>query len=787
MSARAKTKAPRSVDSRADNDDGELDVEVDSSGSVPSSSSEKVRRLVSQLGLRKEGNTSGSSHGDDSSSLSLPHSFDNTPASTPAASPAPSRNVAQSFDLALRNLPPRSGQPKRTDDTMRKFFEIQVDKVRAQLSLALEEKKQAQAALSTERRTFQDTIASLQIRVKNEMSQLKTEKAAVETQLHIMEHRLKAEKHQFYDLRVPAALAKELQRQSHDALTLVEFVQMKAFELVEPHVAAQDAAALEIARLKEVTTGLQAKADASAEDAHRLQRKCDVQARELELSEATRLELERQVKQLHAHVQELNALRASAPAAASPLVTAALEAQVRELQAQLEAARQAREASKSEKEQLEQRVALLVVDKEYLSKAHDRQDETIKQLQDDLQSAQASVRRLEHSKETFLAQVEQAREEAKTLFEHRMHVELGKLQDAAKNEMDALRESGKTLFERENRLLRDARADALAQAEATNQKLASLQRAYEDKVLELTRLDAQFTTGVADVRNELKIKHFELAQLSRNYEDKVQLLHQAHLEVDMLKQKASGYLGPPASVDVHKSEFQRLETASAKEIAALRLEVASERDKLKAYEALEVDMDQAVLQAGLLPETSDATAATFALIPTAPKRRFQQSVALAQKVVQCELTIQSQARQLEQLQSQHDQVVRELEHAQTQLAHVHQPQQYLIEKLRRLQAELSEREAACQGLQTALHEHQARANELLQTKIALQGQLQQLLGRRHELDTLKAMVLQTQQSLARAAAPVAATTPPPTTQATIGSVPKWYQKLRPAPVPPPSP
>ncbi|KDO29645.1 hypothetical protein SPRG_05597 [Saprolegnia parasitica CBS 223.65] len=715
--------------------------------------------LASQLGLRRNVNSSSDGHrSDDSSSLSLPHSFDNTPMSTPAASPAPPRNVAQSFDLALRTalptkLPPRSGVPHRTDETMRRFYEIQVDKVRGQLAIALEEKKQAQAALSTERRSFQDSLASLQVRYRNEASQLQTEKTALETQLRILEHRLKAEKAQFFDLRIPEPFAKQLQRQSHDALTLVEFVQMKAFELVEPAIAATEAANRHVASLTEANTSLEAKSNACQAEQRTWQRKYDAVQRELELSETTRTELERQVKQLHANVQELNALRT--PATPAPGVPEAVASQLRELEAQLALAVQARDASKMEKEQIEQKLSLVLVDKEYLAKDNARHEDKVRQLRDELQSTQATVRRLELSKETFLQQVNDAREESKTLFEvfeHRMHVELTKLQDVAKKEMDALRDSGKTLFERENRMLRDARQDAQQQLEHANKRFADLQRAYEDKVLELTRLDAQFTTSVAEVRNELKIKHFELAQLSRNYEEKSQHLQLAHLEVDMLKQK----------VDVHKAEFQKLEMQSAKEMAQLRLDVASYRDKLRAYETLEVDMDHAILQAGALPEpTDDATASTFAMIPTAPKRRFQQSVQLAQKVVQCEQTIQRMKSEYASLESARDQVARELDAAQRQLAHMHQPQEYLIEKLKGLQDEVQARQNQVTQLQAALQQQQADANDLLHAKLSLQAQLQQLLSRRHELDTLKTM-----------------TTEP----ATPAMAPKWYQKLRSAPV-----
>ncbi|OQR80710.1 hypothetical protein THRCLA_11943 [Thraustotheca clavata] len=742
------------METKRNQSDEEDDIGDESSDSLPSISTGKSSRID-----RKARNTSESDHkSDESSSLSLPNSFDNTPNSTPAASPAPLRTPVPSFDFALRK--PRSGAPLRTDETMRKFYEIQVDKIRGQLAIALEEKKQAQITLNAQRRSFQESIASLQIKYKNEASQLKTEKAAIETQLHILEQKLKTEKLQFYDLRISPTLAQQYQKQSHDNLTLLEFVQMKVYELLEPYTKAQDASIKEIEVLSNANTSMQNKINQQTDELRQALRKIEVQKREAELADNTRIELEKQVKQLYANIQELKANAAIPP----PIIPPSVEAQLKDFRHQIDMSNQARETLKMEKEQLEQKLALIIIDKEYLAKDSSHHAEKHRQLANELEAARANIRRLELSKETFLEQVAQAREESKAVFEHRMQVELAKLQDLSKKELDALRDTGKAVFERENRMLKDSRQDALQQLELANKKIQDVQQAYEDKVLEITRLDAKFTTSVAEVRNELKIKHFEIAQLSRNYEDKCQLLHQAHLEIDMLKQK----------VDALKLEFQKLETQTTKQINQLTLE----REKIKAYEALEVEMDQAILQAGGSANEDIATS-TFALIPTAPKRRFQHSITLAQKLVQAEQTIQKQGEKEEQLQSRLEQLQKELEFAKSQLSHVPQPQNYLMEKLLMKEDELDVCQTRCRQLQSSLQQQQMNAQELLNAKLALQAQLHQILNRRHELETLKAKVLETQSRISRTHPPISnAATIPPEQNSSVQSIPKWYQKLR---------
>jgi hypothetical protein len=63
-----------------------------------------------------------------------------------------------------------------------------------------------------------------------------------------------------------------------------------------------------------------------------------------------------------------------------------------------------------------------------------------------------------------------------------MQVELGKLQDASRKELDILRDSSKLMFERENRILRESRQDALHQVETLQKKLGQVEQAYDDKV-----------------------------------------------------------------------------------------------------------------------------------------------------------------------------------------------------------------------------------------------------------------------------------------------------------------
>ncbi|RHY72562.1 hypothetical protein DYB30_009871 [Aphanomyces astaci] len=481
----------------------------------------------------------------------------------------------------------------RVQDAMRKFYELQVDKMRKQLAAVLEDKTQAQRLLATERQTHENTVTTLQTSYRRDAAQWKSDKAASEARIALLERRLVAEKASFVELRVSDALAQE----------------MRVYELIQPHVAAADRAAKElhdvasrhaecaatVAALERTARIAKQQQDKSDLALHDMEVERDAVAQQLEAAQAALLE-QRRVAVQSDDDDGIN-----------------WKEKYTALDLDLMRARQRATDLQVDNEQLAQKVQLLSVDKAYLVQDKELTAEKMLQLTRALDDATATCRRLELSKATFLEQIESTREETRT------------------------------------------------------------------------RADAKWTTDVAALRNDLKMKHFE--------------------------------------VDAHKAEFAKLEASTGKQIAQLQLAVAAEREKLHAYDKLEVEMDNAILQSGAL---TDEASATFAMIPTAPKRR--------------------------------------------------------IEKLKAKDDEVQTLQRQVTRLDESVARHQQETNTQLQAKLALQNQLQLLLSRRHELDTLKAFVLKAVQTTPSTETGSSShqqhphLQPPPTPLDT--KVPKWYLKLR---------
>jgi hypothetical protein len=106
--------------------------------------------------------------------------------------------------------------------------------------------------------------------------------------------------------------------------------------------------------------------------------------------------------------------------------------------------------------------------------------------------------------------------------------------ELSKREIERIRNDGQVVYERENRLLKEARDDALKHVEVLQARLDSVQSALDEKVrrrfrssqpwpyqalmlafhglqvLEATRMESTHTTALATARNELKMRHFEV-------------------------------------------------------------------------------------------------------------------------------------------------------------------------------------------------------------------------------------------------------------------------------------
>lgn len=340
-------------------------------------------------------------------------------------------------------------------------------------------------------------------------------------------------------------------------------------------------------------------------------------------------------------------------------------------------------------------------------------------------------------------------------FDLRLEKEMVRLREESTKEIEGLRKTHRDIMDRENRVLREAKATLESNNEHLKQKVDSLTSQLSEQQHGAQHSNSVNLAELSEVRAQLKIKSFELGQLGASFEQKMSALRQAELELSVLKDE----------VVAHKTALVRVETQTENERARLQGELDAANLRLKSYETLEVEIDSAVLRAAAEdydPERGEAgngkggtyqdddrfdSFGTAKLlrsvrgIPSNPERRVKQAVYLAQRVLETERMKDALVKKVEELMKALESSDKNLAAAKEDAARCAQPTSYLVNKLRN--AELAN--GALQNKTNKLEEElsKCRNNEQRHKREVseLQERLRNLLQQRGELETVRAMLV----------------------------------------------
>lgn len=129
-----------------------------------------------------------------------------------------------------------------------------------------------------------------------------------------------------------------------------------------------------------------------------------------------------------------------------------------------------------------------------------------------------------------------------------------------------------------------------------------------------------------------------------------------------------------------------MEAESSSSTHALQSALTACRQRLEAYEALEVQVDEAVLS---------QHPGRAVHMPSHPERRLQQAVQLATKLMECEKDKADLAQQVQDQQTTIQQLEESLSTATQSLSRAAQPTAYLVTKLRDEEALRVQWESKC--------------------------------------------------------------------------------------------
>lgn len=274
-------------------------------------------------------------------------------------------------------------------------------------------------------------------------------------------------------------------------MSIREFIQLVVHRKVSKLEVDLEASRKEMEELQRVCANYKASASSTSDEVSQVRRVADAKEmrlqHELELAQATRQEMERQIAALCLQVDAMKDEQRQHDAKFSNRTSLqedfeCLKADASEKESAYNLLRVQHDELLKKHEELEKRVALLSADKSFLldAKAHLEEHEALllKKQQDLLTKIEA----LQSKHQEDVSQSLHFQNETRLHFEKKMDDELSKFLELSKSELERIRNSGQIVYERENRLLKEARDDALKQVEMLQAKLEMVQSALEEKV-----------------------------------------------------------------------------------------------------------------------------------------------------------------------------------------------------------------------------------------------------------------------------------------------------------------
>ncbi|XP_031814324.1 progesterone-induced-blocking factor 1 isoform X1 [Sarcophilus harrisii] len=381
---------------------------------------------------------------------------------------------------------------------------------------------------------------------------------------------------------------------------------------------------------------------------------------------------------------------------------------------------------------LQQSLTLLQKDKEYLNRQNMELNIRCAHEEDRLERLQVQLEEAKKAREEMYEKYVTSRDLYKTEYENKLRDELEQIKLKTNQEIEHLRSTSKEMYERENRNLREARDNALAEKERAFMAEKDALEKHEQLLEQYRELQLSSESKVAEFLHQSKLKSFESERAQLLQEETARNLTQCQLECDKYQKK----------LEVLTKEFYGLQASSEKRISELQAQNADHQAKLENYEKLEKELDEIIIQTAEIENEEEAERVLFsygygANVPTTAKRRLQQSVHLARRLLQLEKQNSLFVKDLEHQKEHITQISQELERANSLLDQTQQPYRYLIESVRQRDSKINEQNERISQLEMDVSNLHKEKTALVQIKNQMAADLEQLLSHREELAVMK--------------------------------------------------
>uniref|UniRef100_A0A452GGK4 Uncharacterized protein n=1 Tax=Gopherus agassizii TaxID=38772 RepID=A0A452GGK4_9SAUR len=608
-------------------------------------------------------------------------------------------------------------------DNLKVEYLTKIEELEEKLNDTIHQKQLLSLRLDNQLALQQEDARKHQELMKQEMETILMRQKQLEETNHQLRERAGDIRRSLRDLELTEDYYEKLKSLPEDELSIPEYVSIRFYEVVHP--------------LRKEVNELQMKKDSLSEDLnyYKSQLKCVMESYEDERRSRSELEVrcqrltleladtKRMIQQGDYRQENYDKVKRERDAFEHELSELRRKYEILEVSHKA----QARERNDLSKElaTLQQSVNLLQKDKDYLNRQNMELSVRCAHEEDRLERLQIQLEDAKKAREEMYEKYVTSRDHYKTEYENKLRDELEQIRLKTNQEIEQLRSTSKEMYERENRNLREARDNAVAEKERAVVTEKDALGKYEHLLEQYRQLQLSTESKVAELLHQSKLKSFESERVQLMQEETAKNLSQCQLECEKYQRK----------LEVLTKEFYSLQASSETRITELQAQNSEHQAKLDTYEKLEKELDEIIMQTAEMENEDEAERILFsygygANVPTTAKRRLKQSVHLARRLLQLEKQNSLLVKDLEHQKEQVTQISQELHRANSLLSQVQQPYKYLIESVQQRDSQINLQKEHITQLEKDVSLLNKEKTSLLRVKNQMAADLERLLNHR---------------------------------------------------------
>ncbi|XP_037751116.1 progesterone-induced-blocking factor 1 isoform X2 [Chelonia mydas] len=610
----------------------------------------------------------------------------------------------------------------------------QIEELEEKLNDTIHQKQLLSLRLDNQLALQQEDARKHQELMKQEMETILMRQKQLEETNHQLRERAGDIRRSLRDLELTEDYYEKLKSLPEDELSIPEYVSIRFYEVVQP--------------LRKEVNELQMKKDNLSEDLsyYKSQLKCVMESYEDE--RRSRSELEVRCQRLTLELADTKQMIQQGDYRQENYDKVkrerdAFEHELSELRRKYEILEVSHKAQAKERNDLSKEVAtlqqsvnLLQKDKDYLNRQNMELSVRCAHEEDRLERLQIQLEDAKKTREEMYEKYVTSRDHYKTEYENKLRDELEQIRLKTNQEIERLRSTSKEMYERENRNLREARDNAVAEKERAVVAEKDALGKYEHLLEQYRQLQLSTESKVAELLHQSKLKSFESERVQLMQEETAKNLSQCQLECEKYQRK----------LEVLTKEFYSLQASSETRITELQAQNSEHQARLDTYEKLEKELDEIIIQTAEMENEDEAERILFsygygANVPTTAKRRLKQSVHLARRLLQLEKQNSLLVKDLEHQKEQVTQISQELHRANSLLSQVQQPYKYLIESVQQRDSQIHLQKEHIAQLDKDVSLLNKEKTALLRVKNQMGADLERLLNHREELAVMKQILI----------------------------------------------